>query len=117
MKELLSSDDFMVFFIAVITTGIGNFVKYATRHDTHKTFSRNDFAIGTDLIVSAVIILATRSATPPMLLLAVFLILWLTSTVIKKSGWESDGQLKIGMGVVLPDVIGIIVLTGIVFYS
>ena len=116
MLELFTSNNFLVAASTVAAIGMGIFVKIVTRNDTHKFFSRNDFAVGFDLMISAIIILTGRLNTnSPWLLLVIVFLLWGVSTLVRKKGWTHENHLKIIIGVLIPNFIGLGVLVFIVF--
>ena len=101
--------------VALTSVVFGVFVKIATRHDSHQAFSKNDLAIGLDLLTSSVIIVATRAGShSPFVLFAMVVILWFISTVIRKIGWISEGQLDFRWGVVMPNLVGFVSLASTV---
>jgi hypothetical protein len=118
MINLVSSDDFIVAATAIVSVGIGVFVKIASRNDLHQSFSRNDLAVGLDLLISAIIILVSRAgARSSWGVLFMFLLLWLLSTLVRKTGLQSENHLKLPPGIVIPDIIGLSSLIVIVILT
>ena len=132
MNEIINSDWFQILGVSIISTLLGIFLKYVSRNDIHgKNFKKEDLAIGLEMMITALILLITNSvnqfnklsdpaiteATKQLIreqemivpwMIVVFLIgLWGTSTVVRKVGWEKEEELKIGWGIVFPNLIGI----------
>ena len=132
MNEIITSDWFQIVGVTVISTGLGIFVKYVSRNDSHtKTFKKEDVAIGLEMMITALILLITNSVNQfnklndsaidettkttitnteqivPWILLVFIVGLWGISTVIRKIGWEDEDNLKIWWGIVFPNIIGI----------
>lgn len=132
MNEIFTSKWFQIIGVTIITSILGIFVKYVSRNDSHSSgFIKEDVAIGLELIITAFILLITDSVNSynklndskipeevkiilqnnlqlvPWLLLVFFVGLWGTSTVIRKLGWENANSLKVGWGIVFPNLIGL----------
>lgn len=132
MNEIITSDWFQIVGVTVISTGLGIFVKYVSRNDSHtKSFKKEDVAIGLEMMITALILLITNSVNQfnklndtaideatktlitnseqivPWILLVFIVGLWGISTVIRKIGWEDEDNLKIWWGIVFPNIIGI----------
>lgn len=132
MKEIITSEWFQIIGVTVISAGLGIFVKYVSRNDSHgNTFRKEDLAIGLEMVITALILIITNSVSEfnklnnvivenatkvsiqekeqivPWLVLIFIVALWGTSTIIRKIGWENQDQLKIWWGIVFPNIIGI----------
>lgn len=122
MTQALTTENFTIAATVVASTAVGIFVKSASRRDKQKFFLREDFAVGLDLLVCEMIILVSKSSDPggavsSMDFLILFFALFTTSTWIRRCGWQNYNRLKFGNGVLIPDAIGIVGLSKIVFYT
>lgn len=122
MIEFVRTDDFIVAATAVVSIGIGIFVKSASRRDHQKFFLREDFAVGLDLLVTSIIILVTRASDlrysiSPWWFVCVFLALGVTSTWVRRRGWSDDDRLKLGTGILIPGLFGLLSFLAIIFLT
>lgn len=137
MNKLISDPLFVNFIIPMITVALGIFIRYVSRNDGHKQISKDDFAFGFNISITALILFLTsasklaqqlgnsQSQLPqqtiqaklaefPYIALAIVIGLWGLSTVVRKVGWESDGKLKLVLGIIIPDIVGIAFLLFVV---
>ena len=132
--RFLANPYFLNFFVPLIAVGLSVFLKYVSRNDRHKAFSKEDLAVGLDLAVTALLIFITDSVflarniskpSPPQALIEkamaipwlslIFLLgIWGISTLVRKLGWQEEGKLKIFWGIVVPNFFGILVLIFVV---
>jgi hypothetical protein len=135
--QFLAEPYFLQFGVPLITVGLSVFLKYVTRNDHYSSFAKEDLAVGLDLAATALLLFIVTSAqmaqslpnitdikkaaditanlsSVPWLLMVFVVGIWGVSTIVRKLGWESDGKLKIGWGIVLPDTFGLIILIFVV---
>lgn len=125
---------FLQFFVPLIAVGASVFLKYVTRNDAHKSFRKEDLAVGLDISVTALLIfiaagskMAVQLAASPgnsalqaklggvPWIIAVFIIgIWAVSTLVRKAGWDGEDKLKPFWGIIVPDIFGITVLLSVV---
>jgi hypothetical protein len=125
---------FLQFFVPLIAVGGSIFLKYVTRNDTHKSFKKEDLAVGLDLAVTALLLfitagskMATELAAKPAdtalqsklegipWIIAAFIIgIWGVSTLVRKAGWKGEDELKPLFGIAIPGVFGIVSLLFVV---
>ncbi len=134
MNEILANSYFKDFIIPLLAVFITIGVKVVSRRDTFMQMSRDDFAIGFDLVVSSLILLATYSSkiaielhenkavNPelckskleylPWILFFAVLGLWGLSTFVRKYGWinNSSQTLRMWPGVIIPLILGLVAL-------
>lgn len=134
MKDIVTSEEFLTIGVALLAPAIGIFLRYVTRNDRHRSVTRNDWAVGLDIMVAATIILITNAINnfsklnqpdtdpgPRVALnddfavglwsvLAMVLIAWGTSTIIRKVGWDNEQAMNLIWGILLPNVAGVIML-------
>ena len=136
MIKILTSTFFTYFIVTLITTVFSVFVKSVSRNDSHRSLKNEDFAIGLELSVTALIlfiadsvaytqkILLTESTLsaeykiiviPWIIFLFIFGI-WIISTLIRKKGWESENKLKIIPGIIIPNLFGFLALIFVVYW-
>ena len=131
---IIGSPLFIDFGVPLLAVALSIFLKVVTRNDHLATFEREDLAFGLDLSITALLLfivsssgLVSRSIIPgapqavvekaaaiPWILLSVFIGLWATSTVVRKLGWDTNGRLHVGWGIVVPDLFGVAVLLFVV---
>jgi hypothetical protein len=137
INAVLAHPWFLYFAVPLLAVLLGIYLKYVTRNDHHKSFVKEDLAFGLELAVTALILFMTasvgtavsaKSATDtkvkqaledklmsvPWTLLAFVLLIWGTSTLIRKFGWKDEAQLRVAAGIVLPDLLGVAVLLFVV---
>ncbi len=118
---------FLQFCVPLIAVGASVFLKYVTRNDAHRSFRKEDLAVGLDVSVTALLIfitagskMAAQLATTPQdmalqsklsgapWIIAAFTIgIWGVSTLVRKAGWDGEDQLKPLWGIAVPDIFGI----------
>ena len=111
----------------MIAVGLSVFLKFVTRNDAHKSFKKEDLAVGLDLSVTALLIIVTagsamakdltqsspdqalleKTQSVPWIIAAYILGIWGVSTIVRKFGWKSDEDLRIGWGIALPGAFGL----------
>lgn len=133
MIKLLTSSSFKFFIIPLVTILLTIFVKFVSRNDRFSNIKKEDFAFGIDISVTALILYAMDNVTfaskivkpnmaeidlfknkmllIPWIILIFIFALWIMSTMIRKFGWENDNELHLTWGVVVPDAIGVSLLT------
>lgn len=125
MLDVFGSEGFLAAITILTSTGLGVFVRTATRNDKHKGYEFSDFSVSLEIIIALTGILASQSIeyfakknhvnvyelTVCMYgLLALMLVLWFTSTIIRKAGWKNENELHSLWGVILPNLLGFIIL-------
>ena len=114
--------DLLTPLLAVVLT---IYVKCVSRSDLQFFFRREDFAVGLEIAVVAVLTFAAaptnnatlqRAAMTPWLVLGMVLAIWATSAWIRKYGWDADGRLRLVRGIVLPNLVGLGLLFGVVMW-
>ena len=60
--DFLAGNLFLHFFIPLIAVVLSIFLKYVSRNDNHKSFKKDDLAVGLDISVTALIIFITYSS-------------------------------------------------------
>jgi len=128
-----TSPFFYNFLIPIIGTIFIIFVKVASKTDIDiRTIKREDFAVGFDLAIAAITYFAvetaklladlakkhgmseqTQNADMYMnvwILFGLFMSLWFISTIVRLFGWDSNRNLKIWIGIVIPNIYGTICL-------
>ncbi|MCP5528507.1 MAG: hypothetical protein H7A47_17085 [Verrucomicrobiales bacterium] len=118
---------FLQFVVPLIAVGASVFLKFVTRNDAHKSFRKEDLAVGLDLSVTALIIFITASSQMATALaanpsdtalqsklagvpwvIAFFTVgIWGVSTLVRKTGWAGEDKLKPFWGIAAPDIFGI----------
>lgn len=125
---------FLQFCVPLIAVAASVFLKYVTRNDIHKSFRKEDLAVGLDLSVTALLIfvaagsklakdlasnpgdavLIGKSMGVPWILAVFILGIWGISTLVRKLGWEADDHLHKFWGIIVPDVFGLLALIFVV---
>ncbi|GAB3910463.1 hypothetical protein GCM10028803_50360 [Larkinella knui] len=141
MNDFIASSFFKEFFIPMLSVFLTGAVKVVSRRDGQFGITREDYAIGIDLVVTSLVLLTTyasriandvRRSNPavdlfkcrerlemlPWLLIFYILGLWALSTIVRIKGWESSPSNRIHRtwGVWIPTIIGIILLLATVRY-
>ncbi len=136
MIELLSNKYFQFFVIPLLTTLLAVFVKIVSRNDKFSTVKKEDFAIGLEIAITAILLLTSdtlkyastinqnaykeqslsndKLLTVPWILLVFFIGLWGISTLIRKMGWKSEDNMDWWWGIILPNMFGLISLIFVV---
>jgi uncharacterized membrane protein YgcG len=135
--SLIAEPYFLQFGVPLITVGLSIFLRYVTRNDHYSGFVKEDLAVGLDLAVTALLLfiaasaqvaqslptitdtgkaaeMATQLSSVPWLLMSFVVGIWAVSTIVRKLGWESDGKLNVGWGIVVPDIFGLVALIFVV---
>lgn len=132
MVELLSNKYFQYFAIPLLTTLLSVFVRIVSRNDKYSFVKKEDFAIGLEISIAAILLLTSdtlkyasvlnksqslntdRLLTVPWILLAFFIGLWGISTLIRKMGWKDSENMHWWWGIILPNMFGLIILIFVV---
>ena len=140
LQDFISSPLFYNLLIPIFGTFFIVFVKLASKTDVDlRTIKREDFAVGFDLAVAAITYFAVETAKllsilakgnynssldiqnnlfmNVWVLLGLFVTLWFISTIVRIFGWNNDRQLKIWIGIVIPNIYGtlcLIVVVGLI---
>lgn len=113
-----------------MAVGLSIFLKFVTRNDIHTAFRKEDLAVGLELAVTALLLFVTASSTVardliaepsnaallakaqsvPWIIAASLIGIWGMSTLVRKFGWEGDGQLKPFWGIIAPGLFGLAML-------
>ena len=132
--NVLGSPYFLQFCVPLIAVGGSIFLKYVTRNDAHKSFRKEDLAVGLDIAITALLIFVTASSklaaqlaanpqdaaiqakmsTVPWIISAFVLGIWGVSTVVRKVGWADEDSLQPILGIAIPDVFGVATLLFVV---
>lgn len=136
MIELLSNTYFKFFVIPLVTTLLAVFVKIVSRNDKFSAVKKEDFAIGLEIAITAILLLisdtlkyATKlQSTPsneqilandklisvPWILLVFIIGLWGISTLIRKMGWKTEDDMHWWWGIIFPNIFGLLSLIFVV---
>jgi hypothetical protein len=136
MTSILTSQFFTYFIVTLLTTGFSIFVKSVSRADKQKALTKEDFAVGLELSVTALILFITDSVTytknlllhqggfqaepkiiaMPWIIFAFFIGIWSISTLIRRKGWTTSGQDELNWisGIIIPNVFGLLSLIFVV---
>jgi hypothetical protein len=128
---MLASPGFLNFAVPLLAVFLTIFLKIVSRNDRFQAFKLEDFAIGPDLSVTGLLLFITDSAAKarsilkvpnpehsenleqtPWILLFFVILIWGVSTLVRKKGWDANGELVLLWGVVIPGLFG---LTSLVF--
>ena len=132
MISLLSNSYVKFFAIPLFTTLLAVFVKMVSRNDKHKFIKKEDFAIGLEIAVTALLLLLSdtlnyasrlrvekdmiriqdsdKLISVCWLILAIVVGLWAVSTLIRKKGWITEDEMHWEYGIVIPNVFGLTIL-------
>lgn len=134
MSEFLSSPFFKYFLLPLLTALLTIFVKLSSRPDRRSYVTREDFAIGINLCVTAIFVIITKcvivagtliSVTDPdkikrysdLLLTMVvqstgmIVLVFILAYIMRKLAWEYDFRsIKMVWGVIIPDIVGLVFL-------
>lgn len=125
--KFLGNSFFLQFWVPLLTVGLSIFLKFVTRRDGHIAFRKEDFAVGMDLAVTAILLFVTatssfakqllkdpknqilldKAESVPWILAAFIILTWCISTVVRKVGWQADDKLTIFWGIILPGIYGL----------
>ena len=134
--KFLAQPFFLQFIVPLITVAFSIFLKIVSRNDKFVRFKKEDLAVGLEIAVTALILFITESAslahqlvssatqnlpqvsdkltTVPWIILAFVLGIWGVSSLVRWLGWKGDDDLKIGWGIVAPNMFGLISLVFVV---
>lgn len=134
--SFLSNNYVKFFAIPLLTTLLAVFVKMVSRNDKDVFIKKEDFAIGLDISVTALLLLltdtlnyASRLATEKdairmhdteklisvSWLMVIFVVgLWGMSTLIRKKGWNNPDEMHWGYGIIVPNIFGLTTLIFVV---
>jgi hypothetical protein len=140
--EILAHPYFKDFFLPFIAALVTICIKVVSRKDAFMGFTKEDFAIGFDISITALILLltsATQCATDlhlnsksassasseklavlPWILFLYIALMWGVSTLVRIKGWDVQNNNKptVFWGVIVPDIFGAIsLLTAIKFFQ
>jgi hypothetical protein len=128
MIELLSNPYFQFFVIPLLTTMLTVFVKIVSRNDRYNAVVKEDFSIGLELAITAILLLVTdtlkyanyklsssdknigynaKLLTVPWILLVFLIGIWGISTIIRKVGWKNANELNWWWGIIFPNLFGL----------
>ena len=134
MIEFLSSPFFKYFLLPLLTATLTIFVKLSSRPDRRSYVTRDDFAIGIHLCVTAIFIIITKCVivasslvnildpkmiqrySDVLLTLAVLsfgmtFVVFILAYFMRKNAWEYDMlRIKMVWGVIIPDITGLFFL-------
>jgi hypothetical protein len=136
MIEIFTNTYFKFFVIPLMTTLLIVFVKIVSRNDKFSSFKKEDFAIGLEISITALLILIsdtlnyisriqntdlttlihdkTKLISMPWLLLAYVIGLWGISTLVRKKGWKNEDEMNWWWGIIIPDMFGLLTLIFVV---
>jgi hypothetical protein len=137
MNSILAHPWFLHFAVPLLTVLLGIYLKFVTRNDHHTPFKKEDLAFGLDVAITALILFITGSVNiaisaqsandpairlqlegklmaVPWLILGFILGIWGVSTLVRKTGWKDDSELKLFWGIIAPDCFGVAVLIVVV---
>lgn len=131
--KFLANPLFLRFIVPLITVAFTIFLKVASRNDRHTRLKKDDFAVGLEIAVTALILFISESAslaqqfamtpntiiidklsTAPWLILAFVFGIWGVSSIVRWAGWKGDDDLNIVWGIVFPGLFGILLLLFVV---
>ncbi len=65
MKEILSAPWFLYLIVPLVTVFLVVFFKLVSRNDKHASLVKEDFAVGLDISITALIVFITDLTCPP----------------------------------------------------
>ena len=136
IEHILMSEGFEGVGVVILSIAISVFAKNASRSHQYSGNRRswNEFAVGIDLAVSAIILLITKSierfsqlhniqsdgegilkvskefALGMWCVLFLTMMMWAVSEFIRRWGWDSKNNLNRWSGVVIPNILGALFL-------
>lgn len=130
IDQLLRAAHLIDLGVPLLAVLLSVYAKCVSRNDQQKSICPEDFAVGLDLAIAALLIFivscgveaerpahdSTRTgpggceSSAPWIVLAMVFAIWALSTLIRKWGWRSNGQLRTGRGVVGPIAVGVAML-------
>jgi len=131
MIELLSNKYFQFLVIPLLTIFLAVFVKYVSKKDEYSRLRKEDFAIGLEISIAAIVLLISNTLkymssislsngvqlmdsnnllVLPWVILFIVVGLWGISTLIRKKGWKNEDEMTWLCGIILPNIFGLSVL-------
>lgn len=118
MTLSLSSPYFQFIAIPIAAIILAVFVKIVSRNDKFHISRKEDYAVGMEIAIAAILILGTNSlntsATLPagasVVLLLSILGLWIVSTIVRKYGWKNKDDMNWWAGIIFPYLYGLAIL-------
>ena len=132
---MLAHPAFLNFGVPLFAVFLTIFLKIVSRNDKFQSFKRDDLAIGPDLSVTALLLFITDSAAKarslaaltaessasgitqhpgaarleetPWFLLFFVILIWGLSTIVRKKGWDANGEIITSWGIVVPGAFGL----------
>lgn len=137
---MLAHPAFLNFGVPLLAVFLTIFLKIVSRNDKFQAFKRDDLAIGPDLSVTALLLYITDSAAKaralsalaattqsfqpttgagrleetPWFLLFFVILIWGLSTIVRKKGWDQNGEIVTSWGIVVPGAFGLAALITVV---
>ncbi len=127
---------FLQFIVPLMTVALTIFLKVASRNDKHTRLKKDDFAVGLEIAVTALILFISESAslaqqlavatkietpaiieklsTAPWIIMAFVFGIWGVSSIVRWIGWKGADDLYMGWGIVFPDLFGGLLLLFVV---
>lgn len=146
MYEILTSAVFKYLAIPLLTTLLNIFVKANSRSKDNLGYSKEDFAVGLQILMTAITIFLLHCVTSlkalldenklpvekinaekvnilqnqllisPWIILVLVFSLWGFSSLISKHGWEDKDKATWIVGIILPVTYGLIVLSLVIIW-
>ncbi len=138
LTDLFGSLVFQAFFLPLFAAALGVFVRAASRNDRFSSFAKEDFAVGFELALVAIIgfvaygffasqeldgageeraeHLRNKIGLTPWMVLAWVLGLWGISTAVRKLGWRTEREMHLAIGIVGPILYGLVLLIVLVVW-
>jgi uncharacterized membrane protein YgcG len=105
-------------------------VKYVSKNDDYSRLRKEDFAIGLETMIAAILLLISdtlkyassmsneeiqlinnkKILILPWVLLCCLIGLWGISTLIRKKGWNGEDNMNWWWGIILPNILGLSIL-------
>lgn len=129
LDVFFNSPIFSNFVLPIISTFIVIFVKMSTKNDIYKSARKEDFALGIDISVVALMIFMTditkninnysseRKTTVVWVTLIYLFLIWALSTLMRKFGWKSEDELKWMWGIIVPNIVGLCLFMFSIFWT
>lgn len=141
MADFIASGFFRYFVVPLAAVVLSIFVKKVSQNDKYSTFSKEDFAVGLELALTALLLfigysvslaqrisgrvsgsdslpdnLDERFVLIPWIVLVFVFGLWAMSTLVRKFGWRSRDEMNWACGVILPLIWGLLTLVFVVLW-
>jgi len=125
MLEMFRSGAFTAAAAILASTGLGVFVRTASRNDSHKSFILSDFSVGLEILIAMIGVLTAQSieyfSNQAQInayelsvclngLVVLMIVLWGVSTAIRKMGWKNESDMNLLGGVILPNALSFVIL-------